>query len=399
MNTTADMGSETDSRPDEQLLDVGPNPILKVEGEGRLTIVGDDRDSVSIEASGELDVDRHETTLTVKFKGDVEMHVPQGAQIEAGKIERHLRISNVHGGIRVDATGQSLELENVGPSSIRAVGARFIARDVNGDLGVEAVGGSAKVANVIGQAKLKQVGGSIVAEDVEGDIVSAAGGSARLSFTPRQGGQYAVTAGGSIRCAIPADSNADVRLAAGSQKVKVGLPAARVAKGAGSRVFTIGSGGASIVLTAGGSVWLGESLDSDDVDAWSAQFDADFEHKMEALGERMAVLGETLGRDFGFLGEDIADRVTQAVEKVQSKAVRRLERRMAKQRRREGRQRNTRDFISVPNRPARPVRPTPPAPPPPEPISDEERRAVLRMVSEGKISPEQADELLSAMGA
>jgi hypothetical protein len=47
-----------------------------------------------------------------------------------------------------------------------------------------------------------------------------------------------------------------------------------------------------------------------------------------------------------------------------------------------------------PPRPPQPPRPTKA----PAPVNDEERRMILRMVSEGKVSVEQADQLLAALG-
>jgi hypothetical protein len=53
--------------------------------------------------------------------------------------------------------------------------------------------------------------------------------------------------------------------------------------------------------------------------------------------------------------------------------------------------------VVQPPPPPRP--PQPPRPPKaPAPVNDEERRMILRMVSEGKVSVEQADQLLAALG-
>jgi hypothetical protein len=53
----------------------------------------------------------------------------------------------------------------------------------------------------------------------------------------------------------------------------------------------------------------------------------------------------------------------------------------------------------VPHTPYMHMPPPPPAPKPkPNPASAEERLMVLRMVEEGKISVEQAEKLLAAMG-
>ena len=119
------------------------------------------------------------------------------------------------------------------------------------------------------------------------------------------------------------------------------------------------------------------------------------------LDERLATLGG---------GEEIAQRVQEKVQAAMRRAeeaiaesVRNAEVRNAERRAREA----ERTAVRVERRHGRhdpaiwsfATPPAPPRPPKPQtpPVSEEERLMILRMVSEGKISVEQAEQLLAAL--
>jgi hypothetical protein len=216
------------------------------------------------------------------------------------------------------------------------------------------------------------------------------------------------------------------------------LPAP-VERARGAYEFTLGNGDAEITLEARGNVLIagdgvrwqpfgtfaGFSFEMDEetrrqvadqasnavqqaTDQIAAQMDA-LAHQLEA---RLAEFGSS---------EDIAARIHEKVTRAMQKAEEKITRALAEadRRAREAEERaarmaereQTRGAMRAARmeerqqrrgsmRPA-PMPPPPPPPPPPRPkrapVTEEERMQVLRMVENGKISIEQAEQLLKAL--
>jgi hypothetical protein len=376
-------------------MHVGPTPLVRAEGDGSLKIIGEDRETVGLDAHGEVEIQRTEEGVHLRIDGRAVVLVPSGSRLEIPTLEDALEVGRIDGPIQIGVVGGSLVLAGVGPTTVDQVGSGLRAHDVTGDLNVESVGGAAAVHDVGGSVRLPQVGGSARIHDIGGNLHVVAGGSAAVTLDPRPDHTYDVTAGGSVRCVLGDEANADVEIASGAGAIAVDFPAARVAKGRGMRVFTLGSGGAKIRLSGGGAVRVTRASGGEE----EGFVNVDFERKMEEFGRAMSAWGEAFGNEFGTVGEQLAERISRAVDSAQQRAQRKIERQLAR-----GARHGVVIRPHVPAHGAPPPRPPlPPAAPgfasrPAEPVRDEERRLILRMLADGKITADQADDLLAALG-
>jgi hypothetical protein len=284
------------------------------------------------------------------------------------------------------------------------------------------VGGSARIKHGRAGFRAEKVNGDLALAHLLGNITAQVEGNAVLDLPLTRDQQCRVTASGDINCRIPAEANVRVELQSGG-----GLAVRNLSQqydlDYGHAEFVLGSGDALLDLRAGGSLLLSGQRGGAHGAEWGAEFERDFGFEFsEEFGERAAdfaqqiasqvekqvsgvarQLEERLARWGG--GDEIAIRVQ---EKVQA-ALRRAEEaiaegmRNAEQRAREAERRAAEMEARRSRRSMRWEAPTPPAPPrPPKakipPVSEEERLMVLRMVSEGKISVEQAEQLLAALG-
>ena len=125
----------------------------------------------------------------------------------------------------------------------------------------------------------------------------------------------------------------------------------------------------------------------------AAQLEVQIGSVARQIDEKLAQFGS---------GEELAVRIQEKIQGVLRRAEERVGEalRNAETRQREAERRAAETAARQRSQPVSyavpPLPPKPPKPPKP-PVSEEERMMILRMVSEGKVSVEQAEKLLSAM--
>ena len=316
--------------------------------------------------------------------GDVAGHCELGGvggNLKLTDVDGHV-LATVHGGAKVNDISGHCKLERVGGNLQLA--------DVDGM--VEAtVQGSARVADIDGFCKLERVGGNLELADVNGAVEAAVGGSATLTLDIQHSQQIHVQAGGNINAHINTD-DAEFVLQSGGATTVSGLP-----NGSGVTIdepysFTVGDGSARIELTAGGNV----TVTGDKSVNFTFDFDWGDRNFMRSGGFDFT--------DFGNLGDKISREVQQRVrealgrsEQKMDEAMRKAEARAERAARRASG--HDRRYRQPPTPPTPSIPPTPPSPsrPTTEPVSDEERRLVMEMAQEGKITKEEAARLLAAL--
>jgi hypothetical protein len=245
---------------------------------------------------------------------------------------------------------------------------------------------------------------------VNGDIRADVGDSARLRLNPAPGQTYTVEAGGDIVCRVPAESSARFDLTCGGE-IRIRKLDAPDQRAREAYAFTLGEGDAEVTLSAGGDIALSSRSAVWETDpTFGADFAAEMGLRMGELADQLTsqiqvqMEAATRQMDETLAGmannEEFASRVQakvqQAMRTAEAKfeeAMRNTERRMQEAERRaaerEARRRREpswgRAAKASPKQPKR------------TPVREEERMAILRMVEEGKISVEQAEQLLAAL--
>lgn len=393
------------------------------------------------------------TTIVLKMHADLDLQGWERADASAVCRHRNLKVMQGEGGrlhivctddcvlslpkhvnILIETVGGDLNVRDLDqPLSIRHVGGDLTVLDVVA-LEVDKVGGDAAIYDIPGMVAVRRVGGDLmvfhlgaglradVGGDAElgglpGDVQMRAGGDIELSLTQVSGQPVYLHAGGDIDLHVPSNIQANLNASCGGMDIDLALNGKSTHYEQGTLHLQLGQGGSELNLSAGGDISLSdEPMDENDFKDEMIELEDEWKDRLEDLedeDERPMGGYDAFERDGYFsapdreeLSRQINERVSQAMSRVEE-AMRKMNDRLA--------QKGVR--VVVP-----PVPPTPPAPPvPPVPgnqapwnppdaqafaadetpaggPSDDERQIILRMLQEKKISAEEADELLRALG-
>jgi hypothetical protein len=425
----------------EQTIETSTTPhITVVECAKNLLVQGKDSAQITIRVDGEakdLTLEQEGETLTLSASKDCEIACPVDATLTVQACHGNAKVDGVAGTIALETVHGNLTLKDVGPTEFTRVDGNLYIRDVGGVLRGKAVGGNARVHDVEGECVLEKVNGNLHVRDVDGDFQSeTVGGNAHvddvrgqctvrkvggnLTFDEVQGGVTAEKVGGNARakpffapgtaCRISAGGNVDIRLpdeanlsltlrAGGGVRSKIaGLTLERAN---GEMRGVLGDGAASLEAKAGGSITLRGQGTAHEAPG-EFEFNMDFLDDLEGIGpmiearvgEAMAQLEVQLKQGLGqFDSEKLRLKIERAAEKSARAAERAAEevRRAAEREAQKARMRAERSQRRWERTSGQKPRTRS------EPVSEEEQLRVLRLVEQGKITPEQAADLLAAM--
>ena len=370
--------------------------------------------------------------LAKQVQGDLRAHRIDG-NANIGDVQGHCLIENidgdaqlqaVQGDVKLEQVSGSLRLREIGAATIGQVDGDFSAKQVRGDLQVQQIAGNADVSRIQGRFATETIEGDLTLNGGEGDVLAKVEGNAALQLALPPGREVRITAEGDITCQIPPAASAKFHLMSESD-ILINKLAAPTRRAKGEIEFIVGAGEASLVLVAEGNIVIsGSRVDGQ----WGQNFENEFNFGAEfgpEFGERagefaqqiasqieqqVSALTRQLDEKLATLGtgDELASRVQEKVqaamrkaeEKI-SEAMRNAERRAQEAERRAAemdvRQRRQGWGFTPPVPPVPPVPPRAPKAPKMASASDEERLMILRMVGEGKISVEQAEQLLAAL--
>jgi hypothetical protein len=425
----------------EQTIETGGTPRITItKCTKNLLVQGKDGAQVTIRVDGDakdLTLEQEGETLTLSAREDCEIACPINSTLAIQACHGNANINRVAGAIALETVHGSLTLKDIGPAELKRVdgnlGVRDVsgdlrggtvggnarvhdvqggctlekvngnlhARDVDGDLQGEIVGGNAHVEDVRGQCAVKKVGGNLTFGEVQGGVTAEqVGGNARVKppFTP--GATYRVLAGGSVDIHLPDEANLSLALRAGGG-VRSQVAGLTLERANGEMRGVLGDGTASLEARAGGSIRLrGRGAANGAPEGF--EFNMDFLDDLEDIGpmiearvgEAMAELQVRLEQGLGQINsEELRFKIERAAEKSARAAGRAAEevRRAAEKEAQKARIRAERAQRRWERASGQKPRPQP------EPMSEEEQLRVLRMVEQGKITPEQAADLLEAL--
>ena len=385
----------------EQTIETSATPHVTVaECLGRLVVRGSQAQRIAIrlkDGTDEADLEQVGESLTLTARADCMLTCPVGATLTVHTVRGGLKVREVQGPVAIGSVHGDVFLRAVGPTTLDQTHGSLSARGVAGDLRMETVLGNARVRDVQGQLSIGQIGGDLRAERLQGGMaVDQVGADVRLEPPFIPGATYRLNAGSNLRVHLPADASVRLSVRAGG-RVRSRVPGLVLEKVNGETKGVMGAGEASLEAQVGGSVWL-RPLEPEEESCEGLEFVAGLEglgaqieaRVAEAIAEMETQFEEGLGRmDSEAIRrqvERVTDQALRATEQAASRARREAER--AAQQARMRAERAERRWRRASGWRPRPKR---------EPATDEERMQVLRLVEEGKITPEQAAELLAAL--
>lgn len=366
---------------------VGGDLVLRGR-EGDALVVDGDNPQVEHLGSGQ--------PYLVRCGGDCRVSVPSGVDVVVQRVGGDARIAELDGNVEIENIGGDLTVGHVAAVAIHTVGGDLRLKWTDADARIENVGGDATVREVGGSLHIQNVGADLFLRTVEGScVVEHTGDDLVLNVAFHPGHEYRFNAGSDILCRIQPDTGARFVLPQHT-RYELDVEADVTTSDSGeSTIITIGDGGATVRLTAGGELrFIGE--EEDYVFNLGAQIEEELEARLSSLEEKLAQqfegLDERLQAQSERFAEQAAHFATHAARQAErqvDRARRSLDRRKMKSRKRDfGEARFTWGFPPEPPKPPRP---------PVEPVREEERLMILRMVQENKITIEEAERLLAAL--
>jgi hypothetical protein len=369
---------------------------------GDLVVRGTAIDQIEVQLQGTADdatVEQDDGDVTLACRAGCILICPQESTLAIHTLRGDLKVRGVVGSIRAGTVNGDVVLRDVGPVVLESVYGDLIAREVEGDLTLEMLQGDGRVREVAGLVTIEQVGGDLRAKGLHAGLEAGqVGADVRLGPPFSPGATYQVQAGSDLRVDVPAGASLRLVLQAGGH-VRSHVAELALDEAGDTTEGILGDGEALLEARVGGHVYLrpddGGSVSSEDLEF-------DLAADLEGLGslielrisEAMADMQARLEESLGQVGsEAFRRRIEQAAEKARWKTQRaadqmRLQMEREAERARLQAERAERRWRRVSGRQAPTREPA---------VSDEERMRVLRLVERGKITPEEAADLLAAL--
>ncbi len=303
----------------------------------------------------------------------------------SGPVGGTLQVRKASGLIQVDRIQGDCSARQITEMATGSIGGGASVRTAEGAVTFGPVGGDVVLRDVGGPVALERVGGDLLGRNVPaGFVVGGISGDLSLhtNFRPATVSRFDAV-GGDASIHVPPRTSVRFVVPAGTS---LHLPRELEAVSEGEQaIVTLGDGLATVHLTVDGSVIIKERGDDDLGDEFAAAFDEDFAASWESITARVE---EQLGARL----QDLPDHVRSHVEANLDASRRHMEaaQRKAEQAVRRAERHALESLgaaqVSIGS-----------SSPDIAPISEEERLAVLQMLEEGKISVEEAEELLAAL--
>lgn len=313
---------------------------------------------------------------TIIARADADIRAEAVADLRIiGACDGDLRFAN-GGNLAVEEVSGDVRISAAADVRLKRIHGDLWAEKLSGALTVQGADGDARLSEIAGAATLKAVSGDLRASGLTGGLAAGqVNGDAVLNGPFAAAGGYTLAADGDIHVHLPAD--ADVRLVArAAGRIRSDISLTPTADGTPTYSATLGAGAARLELASGGDLRVTRAGAEEARGGWQGRREKD-----DPFAE------------FANLGERIRQQVTASLASA-GIDIETGELKGGK---------GWRGFRS----PRPPTSPVPPAPPerprPPErakvATTAEEQLSILKMVEEGRITPEEADALLKALGA
>jgi DUF4097 and DUF4098 domain-containing protein YvlB len=413
----------------EKQIEIIANRDLELRGWEKTEI------SISVLRESDVQIKPGEEKLSIEANSDIEIWVPEGLIIAVPKVKGDAEIADLSGSLTIGGIDGDLDLNRTGETRVDAVGGDVDAKRVaslevtalGGDCSVERIAGAVKVTNVGGDLEAEEleslqliniggdcsvrsisgefsvanVGGDLHGEDLSatisavtvggdlnlriksGGVKAMVGGDLRIRFDELSEESVSLRAGGDVSLHLPPQASAKMHITSGGGDIMM-----RVG-GWNERVemfvfdFSLGEGKTPVQITAGGDVMVSDG----DMEARKNPNTFEFSGvkvDVDAISQTVQDAVEKASRQAEIASREVEQRIQAAMRRVEAK----------------GRKHGIRvNFDSAPVTPPAtpPVQPAAPVQPAPGRVSDDERKLILQMLQDQKITAAEAAHLLDAL--
>jgi hypothetical protein len=401
--------------------------VLEVDGD--LTLKGWDETEVVAKSSSteDLRIEQRDDTVHIHCIRDCLVRVPLESRVEVRRASGHATIKSLDGNLEIVQVDGELSLRGVGSVNIGRASGNLTAKNVSGSLSVRRVHGNVTLRDLEGDFVVEEsVDGNLTIKEIDGNVKVIAYGNVTATLDPAPGSSTDLMSHGNLLCRLPEDASVKVHIPNAAQ-IQVKHPEVQTTSGLNAPYdLTLGDGDAGLILSAYGNVLI-KALPPDwDLGELDVEFGEDFagiseslseqiteqvEGQMEFIQEQLESQLENLSTRLGSAGltaeqaQRIAQRAQEAGERARVRAEERIQHAQEKMERKlEAARRRAESKARAAERAARDRRKRPEpvewavAPKAPvEPVSEEERLMILQLLEQGKITIDEAEQLLAAL--
>jgi hypothetical protein len=384
---------------EEKILEIGENVVVVVKAHGDLDLQGRDQTEIHILCGDIRSLRSHleDEMLYITCMEDCIVIVPAGNPVCVEKTGGDAYIRGLNGRLEIQKVGGDLVVQQTAAAEIGSVGGDCLVGQVNGKLDVQRVGGDFTGMDVQESVVIKHSGGDVKLQATGGAEVRA-GGDIDLGLLTLTS-PVSLRAGGDIDLHLSADAQAELDIESGGDNIEVCIGGKDDQVEKWSYCMTLGTGGPGVSLDAGGDARVVD--DEWDGHVVRAELDDTEKHWRDVDEKCASARRVPTGRwERSDQYEEIGRRAQHHAEEAARRAGRRAEE--AARRVQEHVQAHTGHNWTMP-----PIPPIPPMPPygmpetPPaarqQGASPQERMLILQMLSEKKITAEEADQLLQVL--
>jgi hypothetical protein len=412
---------------DVRSVQTGETPKIKLQVSGNLSVKGWEKLEVVAKSPSpdNLVVNVEDDEISVNCTSNCSLRVPYGTVFQDSQISGDAVFKSLEGEINISKLSGNLSLRSVESIKAGTVNGNISAKNVDGSITVEKCQGNVSVRDIQGNLMIvESIPGNLTLKEIDGNAKATARGNISVELDPSPESSYDFQSKGNLVCRLPADASVAVKILHGA-RISMKIPGIEVpAKIDAPFDIVLGEGDANLTLDASGNISLASRPPDWDMGEFEVEMSEDFDQMADDLNEQisaqieaqMEMMEEELEHQLDTLSfslektalsaeqaERIAERARQASERANRRAkekIRRSQEKMqrkleAAQRRAERKaraaERAARDRRRRPEPPERPIKPSS------EPVSDEERMMILQMLEQGKVTPEEAEQLLAAL--
>jgi len=324
---------------------------------------------------------------------------PANAVIDVTTVHGNLQVGGIAQAVTLGTVNGNARVTGVAAVNVQDVGGNLTIRDVRDDVRAGAVRGNLRVYLLGGNVAADRVAGNAWVEDTEGDVeIGRVSGNAHLSPMPGRAATLHATVSGNVTVLLDSASGVQV-LALASGGVRSDVDGLALVEEGGLFRGVRDDGAMILQLSAGGWIRLRQrvvrGLGADrshtglvDLEPIGEMIEAQISESMADMESRLAELLGSIGvhevsRRLSEVQAALLQQATESShETVRLQAQREAERARMRAERERRKWRRVSGHLGVRHESG---------------ATDEERLRVLRMVEEGRITPQEATELLAAL--
>ncbi len=397
---------------EERTYEVGSAVAVQVTARKNLTLQGDAVSHVQLSGEGAATASwiQQEDHYVLEAHRNIEVVLPQNAQVRLIHVGGHCEARDLGAGIAGEAIGGHAKFQRTGALTLdkigghmhvtacqghvqsRQVGGHLHLDQCSGDVRIGHVGGHAKAYHIGGTCHLPTVGGHAHLEDVQQELQVNAGGHVRASIHPQGVQVYDIRAGGRLACTMPRNTHATIEMRSSTL-------------GTGTETRVWGEGTAQVHLHAGAHIALqDEDLAQPGPDPARVGAEEIREGQWVAEGVTQQIrdgVNQVLGQVTDKINRALQDHGLDSQQRADLQAQFKDIRRDAMETAREAAvnvQVQSRDIWEKEVKPSlvSPRKSDAKAAPDPQALA-EERKMILQMLAENKITVDEANELLKTL--